>query len=66
MGKGNEPAFPVDRADGESGLTKREYFAVLIVQGTMSIPDSLEHRKMSLSMAVELADALIEELAKEK
>lgn len=67
----NVPAFPFAWHDvsqyqyTEAGLTKRELFAALILQGMSSIPDSLTSRKMGVSMAVEIADELIKELAKE-
>lgn len=48
----------------KGGLTKRELFAAMIAQGMMATPDRVEARKVSMAIAVQLADALIAELAK--
>jgi hypothetical protein len=48
----------------QAGLTKREYFAALIYQGISTISDSIANRVRSAAIAVECADALIEELNK--
>lgn len=46
------------------GLTKREYFASMAMQGMITCPD-YEGCKLTVSkLAVEYADALIEELNK--
>jgi hypothetical protein len=64
MIKPDDPAFPVDIRGISLGLTKREYFAAVIAQGfaangSYGPPDLA-------SEAVDYADALIAELAKEK
>jgi hypothetical protein len=78
MSKKNEPAFPIDVPASygtertiHTGVTKREYFAALILQG-LSVPcipgphntndgQEIAHKTY---MAVKLADALLEELGK--
>ena len=45
----------------EGGLTKREYFAASIMTGLMSI-NEISIPKRTAKVAVEFADALIEEL----
>lgn len=45
---------------GSNGLTKREYFAALVLQGMASI----DHYAVDVSRAVIAADKLIEELNK--
>ncbi len=53
-------------ASGASGLTKREYFASMAMQGLISSDDYLEieSAKELAKIAVSHADALLEELAK--
>lgn len=72
----DEPAFPgiygVDKKTGKVrfGLTKREYFAGLVMQGMMAHP----RRPMAIDIevdyfathAVRMADALIKELERNK
>ena len=50
------------------GLTKREYFAAMALQGYLaSVPtDTIERPEYAASHAVKYADALIDELNKEK
>lgn len=73
-----EPNDPIDHAQrdgyGESnhGLTKREYFAAIALQGYLSMkshPD-IDLRKFNtidvMSAVVSMADALIKELNKEQ
>lgn len=68
MTKGNEPAFSkaafyhtVGGADGpQVGLTKREYFAALAMQGFVSNTQIGIHEIANLS--VKIAEALIEQL----
>ncbi len=52
---------------GSSGLTKREYFAAMAMQGFCSFdPPSAPDKSAILAMcAIEMADALISELNKE-
>jgi hypothetical protein len=85
MSIGNEPAFPLqpgkvlDRQgvqfwqNGQEGLTKREYFAGLAMQGLLSSHEIIRHFNKSAkkssgllpAAAVKYADALILELGKE-
>lgn len=50
------------------GLTKREYFAAMAMQGIMANPNcepmTPEHFKNIASDAINIADVLLEELAK--
>ena len=66
-----EPAFPnYSHADGEGscfqpGLTKREYFAAIALQGFAANPHSGIHSDRELAtFAVSLADELIKALNK--
>lgn len=78
MSNANTPAFPVSARDRENyeagqyvprgifGLTKREYFAALAMQGLCADPTSEAiPQKFIARSAVELADALIAELEKQ-
>ena len=74
MTKPNEPAFNYDIGHPEEGLTKREYFAALAMQGLISNLSAYVqvHQKSSghelnyptMDTAVIIADALIAELNK--
>ena len=59
----NDPAFP---SDTEWGLTKREYFAALCLQGMADWTVIDSTRKSIAEDAVKYADALIEALNKEQ
>jgi len=68
MSKGNEPAYPVneeetDRIDAGikiySGLSKREYFAAMAMQGLCSDAAIDATYEAYADMAVKSADALI-------
>jgi hypothetical protein len=67
---GNEPAFPcvnvVPGAIHDSyGISKREYFAALALQGLLALPQSTRSpRNLVAEEAVLQADALLEALAK--
>lgn len=52
--------------DGYPGLTKREYFAAMALQGIISNTKALSHDifPVSAKVAIEYADALIAELNK--
>lgn len=66
----NQPAFPIhdfvngngDVQTGSIGLTKREYFAAMAMQGILS--SNLEWINVAVS-SVDFADALISELEKD-
>lgn len=79
MTKANETAFPyihkwihktldgdVELASRSNGLTKREYFAAMAMQGIMSsyTIGRLEYSRVAAETAVVCADALILELEK--
>lgn len=55
------PADSLD--DGSAGLTKREYFAAMAMQGLAANPDPISTSGIA-RIAVSLADALIAELNK--
>lgn len=64
--KPNESAFP-DHQVLHLGLTKREYFAAMALQGIISNKDGLDIKiERIVESAVDTADALIEELSKTK
>lgn len=64
----NDPAFPyVLRADSDSaeyGLTKREYFAAMALQGMLSNPDIRGSNESLAKTSISVADVLIKELEK--
>lgn len=68
MKKGNEPAYPSEHPDKPykeiMGLTKREYFSVLVMQGLISDGDSRGTADDFALSAVLFADALLKELEK--
>ena len=61
MTKPNDPAFPVSPSDysAKHGLTKREYFAAMAMQGLLA---SDTHFTLVTDRAVDFADMLIEKL----
>jgi len=63
----NENAFP-EVPGGFTGLTKREYFAAMAMQGVMTGPDykHVDSASKVAEWAVAQADALINELNKPK
>jgi hypothetical protein len=67
--KKNESAFPIIAEDYiiDGGLTKREYFAAMALQGIIANKDGLDIKiERIVESAVDTADALIEELSKTK
>ena len=69
MKNADMPAFPVEEtSNSESlsfGLTKREYFAAMAMQGLLTNPANFGGKKeLLIKKAVEAADALLEELEK--
>ncbi len=68
--KPNEPINPIDYSEDNyvtTGLTKREYFAVMVTQGIISNKDGLDIKiERIVESAVDTADALIEELNKKR
>jgi hypothetical protein len=65
---GNANAFPQAKedlnVDSEYGLTKREYFAAMALQGVLSQSQFLINSEKFAKFAVKAADALIAELNK--
>lgn len=77
MSGANDPAFPqYDHLDGWSerisgGMTKREYFAALAMQGALAGGQNVRVGNASIfptlaRVCVNFADALLAELAKEE
>ena len=68
MKNADMPAFPVEEtSNSESlsfGLTKREYFAAMAMQGFVTCKDNIIDHKLAAINAVKYADALLEELEK--
>jgi len=65
----NEPIHTIEYNNNyiSNGLTKREYFAVMALQGIISNKDGLDIKiERIVESAVDTADALIEELNKTK
>jgi hypothetical protein len=66
MTKINAPAFPRNYdSNGHNGLTKREYFATLCLQGLLAnsvLTQGYSPAKRTAEEAVTYADALIEAL----
>lgn len=74
MSNSNEPAFPRATQNMWTGLTKREYFAAMAMQGLLSGLGFVEkdgqvglisHEELA-KPSVDYADALLAELEKEK
>ena len=65
---GNSPAMPQEWASyveaDPVGLTKREHFAALVLQGFAADPDIGNEASVLAKHAVAWADALLEELEK--
>jgi hypothetical protein len=65
--KANEPAYPNIQVASLKGLTKREYFSAMAMQGIIANKDGLDIKiERIVESAVDTADALIEELNKTK
>ncbi len=67
--KAKGPAFPLISDEGyiiNAGLTKREYFAAMALQGLLTDNESPNSREEFAGYAVKFADALIDELSKTK
>lgn len=69
---GNENAYPVISFDQEgrsseyeAGLTKREYFAAMAMQGILSSGDWPFDSQPIVKYSISLSDALINELNKQ-
>ena len=67
--RANDLAYPVKKVDtiNYTGLTKREYFAAMAMQGIITNKDGLDIKiERIVESAVDTADALIEELNKKR
>lgn len=67
MSNSNDPAYPQPGGPwhGCNGLTKREHFAALAMQGMLSCSDYSQTSTEKLAeVALKVADALLKELAK--
>lgn len=64
---GDEAAFPPSGNTQDTGLTKRELFAAMAMQGLRSFQHAIDWTRDDIAVeAVRQADALIEALAKPK
>lgn len=62
---GNDAAYPLmGKISAAAGLTKRELFAAMAMQGLLAYPHSNQTVGVCASVAVKAADALIAELSK--
>lgn len=70
MENGNIPAHPIQHQYGfdkeKFGLTKREYFAVTILQGVSSCDSLRLTSKERIAMSIEMADELLTQLETSK
>lgn len=67
MSRGDEQAFPAQHQQCYGGMTLREYFAGLAMQGLEASPDTTSAAPTDIAKdAVQIADALLAELAKAK
>ncbi len=70
MSKAHEPAYPVPLGPGEAlddemnpnGVTKREHFAALAMQGLLSVQGYDREFEYCAAQSVLMADALLAEL----
>ena len=63
----NDCAFPADyRTQSDGGLTKREYFAAMAMQGIITSPQTAATWEKIVEVSIKVADLLIEELNKPK
>ena len=64
----NEPINPINRAliHQNTGLTKREYFAAMAMQGILADPDNQGYAEGIAKDAVKMADELITQLNQTK
>jgi hypothetical protein len=66
MNNGNNPISPIVSAEGWlccTGLTKREYFAAMAMQGYLaSFGDAIPNSKHIAEKSVEYADAVLKQL----
>lgn len=59
-----ETKVPFVDGDAYSGITKREYFAGLAMQGMLANPETYGDREIMMQEAVKNANALLKELDK--
>lgn len=65
MKLGNQTAFPARTFPSNTGLSKREYIATQCLAGLLGDPDKIGTYPEIAVQAVECADALLAELAKD-
>lgn len=66
MGNGKQPIFD-NQFEDNKGLTKREYFAAMAMQGLSGRPDTSSwSAERTATVSVMYADALLKELDKPK
>ena len=66
MNNGDLAAFPSENEPYSAGMTKRELIAMHLMGATIANPDAPAEERSSLaSRSVEIADALLAELATE-
>jgi len=63
---GNQGAYASNVGPGQFGLTKRELFAAMAMQGFVTGVDGPEYPRTCAQTAVQFADALLAELAKDQ
>lgn len=64
MENGKQMAFPTKLVNGElhTGLTKREYFAAIAMQGLLANPNTLNRGGIIATESVIIADSLLKAL----
>ena len=62
MKNSEKSIYPIERLENEKGLTKREYFAGLAMQGIVSNSKLIYYKSESCKIAIELADELLKQL----
>jgi hypothetical protein len=70
MDNSEQPAFPFVASDSnvnnQGGLTKREYFAAMAIQGLLANPNIGNDANRVVVDSIELADILLEQLEEKK
>lgn len=62
MKNADEPAFPIQDNILEKGLTKREYFAAMAMQGILANPNWAMNEAYAAEAAIAEADKLLKHL----
>lgn len=68
MNNSKKPAFPVpySQCKQEEGMTKREWFAGMALQGIIASRSNAYHSGNDIEQAVKIADGLLAKLAETK